>query len=64
MLVEDGPADVDLRRGIARITAELDSQLVSRTAAEHRQQFGGQLAYLPVTVQVILGGSVRQPILG
>ena len=53
VIIEDGTADVDLRRGVAGITAELDSELVSRTAAEHGQQFGSQLAHLPVPVQVV-----------
>src|SRR6266581_7751869 len=38
VIVEDHTAYVDLRRGIAAITAELDSELVSRPAAERREQ--------------------------
>ena len=63
LIVEDRATYVDLRRGVAAITTELGSELVSRPAAEHREQLGRQLAHLLIPVQVVVASGVRQPVL-
>jgi len=53
-LVEDHPAHVDLRCGVAGIAAEFDRELGRRPPADHPQQLGRQRAHLPVPVQVVV----------
>ena len=64
MIVKDRASYIDLRGRVARITAELNGQLIGRPPADRREQFHCQPPYLPVPIQVIIRSPERQPILG